>query len=556
MDRESSSIRVESLVSGSRDTGMLLELPEPAHGDHLQHYDLDFSIFQTNYLDIIPKPWTVISITLSKSNEEMWISKMRAGQTPFILRVPFNRENASENDDEGLTFDEGRAEMLNIIQLANTSAHDTGDLSQKGAKKKWWDTRATLDTRLKDLLINIESIWLGGFRGMLSSAMPEPSLLARFEQSLQYILNKHLPSRQASAKVRPTNQIRLDSRILELFVGLGPPTEENDVDEQLMDLLYFVVDILQFHEERNAYDEIDFDAIVVETADALRQYHQAADTSDMITEKQHTILILDRNLHCFPWESIPCMAGQPVSRLPSLGCLRRRILQMRDEQKEQDTVLLNGTRVNPGRGSYMLNPAGDLKNTQAAFEEPLRELSKWDGFVNREPSEAEMKSCLQDNKIFLYFGHGSGGQYIRQRTIKKLDQCAVALLMGCSSGALTQAGEYEAYGTPISYMHAGCPALLATLWDVTDKDIDRFSDDVLRRWGLFKEKPAVQMASAVKHSVKSKGKAKAKIDQVVIEPSSAPVSLDDAVAKSRDSCILKYLNGAAPVVYGIPVYIG
>jgi separase len=33
--------------------------------------------------------------------------------------------------------------------------------------------------------------------------------------------------------------------------------------DTLMDLLYFVVDILQFQGERNAYDEIDFDMMVV-----------------------------------------------------------------------------------------------------------------------------------------------------------------------------------------------------------------------------------------------------------------------------------------------------
>ena len=229
---------------------------------------------------------------------------------------------------------------------------------------------------------------------------------------------------------------------------------------------------------------------------------------------------------------------------------------MREQQNDEQTQETHeGLRVDPGCGSYMLNPGGDLANTQATFEQSLKALSDWSSFVNREPSEADMKSCLQDNNIFLYFGHGSAGQYIRSRTIKKLERCAVALLMGCSSGALTQAGEYESYGTPISYMHAGCPALLATLWDVTDKDIDRFSDKVLKTWGLSKDKVPRSTGSPVKKSVKSKGKTKARVEEVVREANSIPVSLDEAVAKSRDSCILKYLNGAAPVVYGIPVYL-
>ena len=196
--------------------------------------------------------------------------------------------------------------------------------------------------------------------------------------------------------------------------------------------------------------------------------------------------------------------------------------------------------------------------TQAKFEEPLQELSGWERIVQQEPTEAEMKSCLESSDIFLYFGHGSGGQYIRSRTIKKLDKCAVALLMGCSSGALTEAGEFEPYGTPMSYMHAGCPAVLATLWDVTDKDIDRFSQTVLEKWGLFGSgrQPPVVSSSPVKKGVKQKGKGRAKdTTQKAERGESKPVSLDRAVAQSRDSCILRYLNGAAPVVYGVPVYL-
>ena len=82
-------------------------------------------------------------------------------------------------------------------------------------------------------------------------------------------------------------------------------------------------------------------------------------------------------------------------------------------------------------------------------------LSNWNAILRREPSEAEFEDALEGSDLFLYFGHGSGAQYIRARTIKKLERCAVALLMGCSSGVLTDAGEFEPYGTPKNYLHAG-----------------------------------------------------------------------------------------------------
>ncbi len=245
------------------------------------------------------------------------------------------------------------------------------------------------------------------------------------------------------------------------------------------------------------------------------------------------------------------MDGHAISRLPSLGCLRDRIL--RQQQQRGGAKSANeGWQVDRDSGACVLNPAGDLIATQAKFEQPLQDMLGWESTVGRVPTEDEMKAFLERRDVFLYFGHGSGCQYIRSRTIKQLDKCSVALLMGCSSGALTEAGEFEPYGTPINYMHAGCPALLATLWDVTDKDIDRFSYTVLEKWGLFREHQTEVPGSPVKRGARQKGKSK--VAMVKNVPSES-LSLDQAVARGRDSCILKYLNGAAPVVYGVPVFL-
>jgi separase len=135
-------------------------------------------------------------------------------------------------------------------------------MTRSGAKSEWWAEREALDARLRDLLQNIENIWLGGFRGIFCQFPRQPELLSRFQSSFQKILDKHLPSRQKMGKRNKTGCLNLDPRILELFVGLGNPEEAKcDLDEPLTDLLYFVVDVLQFHGERNAYDEIDFDAV-------------------------------------------------------------------------------------------------------------------------------------------------------------------------------------------------------------------------------------------------------------------------------------------------------
>jgi len=519
---------------------------------------LEMASFQSNYIDIIPKSWTVVTMSLCKNRNEIRLARLRTSQAPFVLAIPLDRHSSGDSDDESFGFDDGKAELLDIIKLANFSTHDARDMSKKGAKTEWWDARAALDARLKDLLTNIENIWFAGFRGVFSQMSPRQDLLSRFQRSFTNILNKHLPSRRKAGKEAASTRVTLDARVLELFVGLGDPAEVEDLDEPLMDLLYFVIDILQFNGERNAYDEIEFDSIAVETLDALTHYHQAV--REDVTEKAdaHTILILDKALHCFPWESLPCMSGHAISRLPSLRSLRSRILK-----QHHNRLNPKGDHIDSTSGAYVLNPAGDLHSTESTFLAPLAALTTWSGTVNQIPTEDDIRTALSTRSLYLYFGHGSGGQYIRSLTVKRLDRCAVALLMGCSSATLTEEGEFESHGVPMHYLQAGAQAVVGTLWDVTDKDIDRFSMDVLERWGLF-EKREVNGEDAGRSPVKKGGRGKKRVVPKVVDPvnvsrkggvGKGKVSLDQAVAAGRGACIMKYLNGAAPVVYGVPVFL-
>lgn len=78
------------------------------------------------------------------------------------------------------------------------------------------------------------------------------------------------------------------------------------------------------------------------------------------------------------------------------------------------------------------------------------------------------------------------------------------------------------------------PTLVANLWDVTDRDIDKFSQSVFSDLNLNLQ--------AVKQWSSGGG-------------DRSPMSIVKAVSRARDSCKLRYLTGAAPVVYGIPFYL-
>ena len=79
-------------------------------------------------------------------------------------------------------------------------------------------------------------------------------------------------------------------------------------------------------------------------------------------------------------------------------------------------------------------------------------------------------------------------------------------------------GRFEPNGVIDAYALAGCPLVVGNLWNVTDKDIDRFTLAVLD----------------------------------AMEDDQRPQELVALVAKARTACKLTFLIGAAPVCFGLP----
>ena len=522
------------------------------------------SDFQSEYIDIIPETWAAVSLALNEDRSELYVTRFEKGLSPFVLRLPLSRHASREADEEEFSFEDGKRDFDEIIELSDFSTKTAKDMTSREARQQWWAEREALDTRLHELLLNIENIWLGGFKGIFSQHERQPSLLARFRKSLENILNQHLPSR---GRKNQAKQPLLDSRVLELFIGLGDATNEDlDLDESLMDLIYFVVDILQFNGERNAYDEIDFDAMVVETYDALRAYHSASQKSK--NPSRHMILILDKSLHAFPWESLPCLEQLSISRLPSLAALNQRLRDAKSSRTHQNAAPGHYICAKSG-GTSILNPSSDLTHTLKTLQPRLDDLQgPWNRITSRPPSEKEFEDSLREQELVLYFGHGSGAQYIKSKSVRRLcpgqqdadgrkPGCATTLLFGCSSVHLTENGIYEPTGMLSSYLTAGAPAVVGMLWDVTDKDCDRFAVKAGELWGLWPQpqENAIPKTSGKTPARKTKGKSRAVQQTEDVKDRLRGIGLDEAVREARKECVLRYLNGAAAVVYGIPVYL-
>ena len=258
-----------------------------------------------------------------------------------------------------------------------------------------------------------------------------------------------------------------------------------------------------------------------------------------------TILILDENLHRFPFEGMSIFDKRVICRIPSLPFI---FMNARRAQSTPDpsTDML----VDPERTHYVVDPDSNLTETKNRILPFLSTLNSkydrsWEGVVGCAPSLSFLqKSLKMRDGLLLYFGHGSGQSFLSRSALEKnfVSQDSTdgdegvqssIVLMGCSSGRLESINRrasklvdqelpiyYEPEGRALSYLLAGAPCVVANLWDVTDHDIDRFAMDMLGRF--FDENRSESLA--------------------------------ECVARARSACKMRYIVGCAPVCYGLPVY--
>ena len=279
--------------------------------------------------------------------------------------------------------------------------------------------------------------------------------------------------------------------------------------------------------------ESDLMDLVAELRKAWRQVSLDAESTlpGGGTDRAPLILLVDATLGRLPWESIPLLRDVAVCRLPSAAFVStsmsaaRRLMRVDDRNKPAPTTskakgkskaAATDAGARSGNAYYVLNPAGDLTRTQQTFEESFAS-QPWEGVTGQPPPMETLSSALRSKDLYVYCGHGDGSRYLPAESLQRLPACAAAFLMGCSSGALRTHGGLAPSGMALAYLHAGCPALVANLWDVTDGEIDRFC------------------AALIEHTTKSGG------------------SLLDSVAKARTACRLRFLTGAAAVTYGVPL---
>lgn len=421
------------------------------------------------------------------------------------------------------------------MQLQGMGVSAVSEHFQKeDAKRTWWDKRHDLDDELQALLERVESQYFPSLHiGMNSgesifqqgedeAQLPIGNLTSKFEEAA----NMKAGHQETIETLRTLTVPLLKERLRSEF-GFTDSRFRKMKKQDLIDL---------YIEERN-------------NATTRSKVKGPSSSSGCL------FLLLDENLHRFPFEGMPSLFGKSICRIPSISFVLGALL---DEEGGEREV---GRIMDPSKASFVLDPERNLMSTRNRIRPVLDTIAtennwNWSEVVGDIPPASFFEDGLgQHDGLFMYFGHGGGQTCFSRKQVQNLvgardghaaRACrSTVILMGCSSGRLVSVNRkgshgldqvplhYEPEGIALSYLCAGAPCVIGNLWDVTDHDIDRYSTTLLE--AFLGKTPDEDLCDGTGVS--------------------STISLASCVSQSRSACKLRYMVGCAPVCYGIPVHV-
>ncbi|XP_023696363.2 separin [Paramormyrops kingsleyae] len=405
---------------------------------------------------------SVVGMRPGEMGDTVLLTRLERGLNPVTIRIPTAQRECP---------------VSAIIQEMDSVQKQQKVVSSVADKAQWWEGRRALDSRVEKLLSEMREM-LSCWMGLLLPLSPDPEVSHQAKGLHQTLTECGAPITEELLKVVLSAAPLLSQHDIQALVG-GLSSQRS---EESLSRLQAAVSVLR----------------------------------DRAEPQGHVVLILDKYLQKLPWESISCLRSCSVTRMPSL-----QFLIGHSVSKEMDADSLLNRGVDPKKVFYVLNPDANLTDSEGRFREWFTKEPGWAGVCGAAPNPVQLQEAMTTKDLYIYVGHGAGARFLEGQRILKEELRAASFLFGCSSAALAVHGELEGSGIILNYLMAGCPMILGNLWDVTDRDIDRFTRALLQSW-------------------LSAGRGAALLDHM---------------SSSRQATHLKHLIGAAPVVYGLPIFL-
>ncbi|XP_063833365.1 uncharacterized protein LOC135082498 [Ostrinia nubilalis] len=381
----------------------------------------------------LPKEWTVIQLTAPYNPNE--------NLKPFDeYRIEINSLNLTmmtnaylETTDVGpLTVSipanvnkEGEkplfTELFSLLDENYKTIDNAQFLNNKRLVQNYWSRREDIDLRMKSVINVMDKEWLGGWGSLLTGKVVDSSLRDRVI---------HL----VDATITDWGFIRLTKKqkiLLYNLIESSPALSSQQIKSCIRRILTEhgntedIRQVLNTNDCQNCTKEFTFanelclkclskcfEAVHHFTlVDGIKAFSQAAtlvkdgdEWAGLKKAKRHpVILIVDEMLDTFPWETLPIINHDPVSRIENIHFLY--YLYKLHEKNIVDGYL--ETKADVGR--YIINPEKNLDRMEKRMGSFVQYwCGEWAGHIGEPPPPEDFLKYLTEADVFLYCGHGDG----------------------------------------------------------------------------------------------------------------------------------------------------
>ena len=420
--------------------------------------------------------------------------------------------------------------------LGNAPFYVASKDDAKCAKQRWWCQRHALDAALKASIDFFDKTWIGALRVLLGTT---PTLSDSIGMSpISLSSTGHTEMRRLCANAAPylsnaefealfravprgaVNMTSLDTRdslfggdqafkVLSMWIQAITSLSVADLKAALTMLGLCSVGLKNGLSRRLCQ-------VLRSAASVLGQ--NVKRTSRWTVGREPLLLALDDRLQYLPIEHLDITHSAPISRVPSLAFALFLAAQMRFGKCNAT----NGIRM---QACCVIDPEANLPSTRHRVKSYLRNRDSqicvdWFcaalGAAPTAQTTARVATTMSTCAVYLFCGHNHGATYLE--SVVESNFMSAMLLMGCSSGALSNEGDSVSRGVAIELLARGVPTVVAMLWDVTDRDVDCVTLELV---------------------------------QLLAKNPTCPIP--DQLCTAKKAARLLALNGAATVCYGLPV---
>jgi len=468
----------------------------------------------------LPETYSIVAAFIAPTGHLVF-ARIQRGRTPITLCVRSPGGWHIINRCRGIL----RMSSLNLLASAINSRVMHPRFSETATRRHWWCQRLALDSALRANLEVFDKACVGALRVLLATA-PADSLDMSFRRDeilrLCICAAPHLNSSETRGLVC--------TRSGGVVAAAKGSVKSQNNKKPALQFWLAVVNSLHVTDLKDALAKLGIVSVglkaqlsrilsrMLENASFALDYEPKCAYKS--TGRQPLILALGKDLQLLPIEDLAVTRLTPISRVPSLAVALSLATQMRPITAKRSA------RVQPMRACYVVDPEANLPATCNTLHEYFKknteanDILKWScaalGGTSKPDIAVRLAVCMPSCVAYLFCGHGHGATYLAS-AIEETSMAAV-LLMGCSSGSLTEEGDVESRGVAIELLAKGVPVVIGMLWDVTDRDVDCITLELLK---LMAKQPNGL--------------------------------IPDLICAARQEAKLRTLNGSSIACYGLPI---